>query len=273
MLAKRHSGKCYNRPLARGAAGRIHLGAIRFDIRRLLRQQHLRMRTLLAFACLSGCIAPLAAQETRNVKLRAICFEHVGDLKKLYAMSGGESPKAVGFDLYTTVISEEVDAVVTNGQLVFAMAEGEVDGAPKFRTVTTARAVPGSQQLAIFIPGEPGGSPYRCFVVNDSKESFPMGSTLAINLSPAALRFSIGEHTKEVAPGKIENIPMARKANDRGQVSVIISIADAATEGGWRAVNQTRWFTGTDKRDLAIGFLNPVTGQPVVNCYADSPPQ
>jgi hypothetical protein len=64
---------------------------------------------------------------------------------------------------------------------------------------------------------------------------------------------------------------MARKANDRGQVSVVISIADAAGEGGWRAVNQTRWFTGTDKRDLAIGFIHPKTKQPTVNCYADTP--
>jgi hypothetical protein len=230
------------------------------------------MRSLLAFALFLSCLSPLAAQETRNVKLRAICFQHVGDLKKLYAMSGGENQNAVEIDLFTTLISDEVDAVVTNGQLVFAMADGEESGKPKYRTVTTARAVPGPRQLAIFIPGEPGGTPYRCFVVDDSKENFPMGSTLAINLSPVALRFSIGEHTKDVAPGKIENIPMARKANDRGQVSVVISVADAAGEGGWRAVNQTRWFTGTDKRDLAIGFINPATGQPTVNCYADSPP-
>jgi hypothetical protein len=94
---------------------------------------------------------------------------------------------------------------------------------------------------------------------------------MAVNLSPVAFRFSIGEHIKAIQPGKIESIPMARKANDRGQVSVVISIADAAGEGGWRAVNQTRWFTGTDKRDLAIGFIHPKTKQPTVNCYADTP--
>ena len=214
----------------------------------------------------------LAAGEHRNVKLRALCFQHVGDVKKLYAMSGGDSPKAVEFDLFTTVISEPVDAVVTDGKLTFAMADGEENGKPKFKTVTTAPAGPGPRQLAIFIPAESEEKPYLCFVVDDSTKAFPMGSTLAVNLSNVAFQFAIGEHLKVVTPGKIEKIPMARKANERGQVSVIISIADADAEGGWYAVNQTRWFTGTDKRDLAISYLHPLTKQPTVNCYTDTMP-
>jgi hypothetical protein len=215
----------------------------------------------------------LAAQENRSVKLRAICFKHAGDIKKLFAISGGDKPKAVEFDLYTTVISETVDAIATGDRLTFAVIDGEVNGQPKFKAITTAKAVPGPRQLAIFIPGNSTESPYRCFVVDDSKQAFPMGSTLAINLSDTPFRFSIGEHVKVITPGKIESIPMALKANDRGQVSVIISIADPkAGGGGWNAVNQTRWFTGTDKRDLAIGYLHPVTNQPTVNCYADTLP-
>lgn len=228
------------------------------------------MKGLITLAALISCLTPLAAQENRPVKLRAICFKHVGDVKKLFAVSGGDKPKAVEFDLYTTVISEAVDAIATDDRLTFAVVDGEVNGQPKFKTVTTAKAVPGPRQLAIFIPGTSPESPYRCFVVDDSKQAFPMGSTLAINLSDTPFRFSIGEHVKVITPGKIESIPMALKANDRGQVSVIISIADAKAEGGWNAVNQTRWFTGTDKRDLAIGYLHPVTNQPTVNCYADT---
>lgn len=227
------------------------------------------MKSLFCFLLL--VLAPLVtAQEVRQVKLRAICFQHVDGLKQVFAVSGGEgAPSAVGVDLFTTVISDEVEAIVENGLLTFAVPGGE-EGT--FKTITTAKAVPGARQLAIFIPGEKGKSPYRCFVVDDSLKQFPMGSTLAVNLSPVPFRFSIGEHVKAVASGKIETIPMATKANERGQVSVIISIAEQAAEGGWRAVNQTRWFTGRDKRDLAIGFIHPQTGQPTVNCYADTPP-
>lgn len=228
------------------------------------------MRTLLILAVSGLCAAPLAAQQNRNVKLRAICFQHVGEVKKLFAVSGGDKPQAVEFELYTTVISESVDVVATDNRLTFAMADGEENGVTKYKTVTSATAVPGSRQLAIFIPGDSPEKPYRCFVVDDSKQAFPMGSTMMVNLSNVDFQFAIGEHTKVVSPGKIEKIPMARKANDRGQVSVIISIKDPTAEGGWYAVNQTRWFTGTDKRDLAISFLHPLTKQPTVNCYADS---
>lgn len=228
------------------------------------------MKILFILVVCAFGVVSLAAQQTRNVKLRAICFQHVGDVTKLFAVSGGDKPKAVEFQLYTTVISEAVDAVVTDNRLTFAMLDGEENGVPKYRTLTTAIAVPGPRQLAIFIPGGSPDKPYRCFVVDDSKQAFPMGSTMIVNLSNVNFQFAIGEHTKIVFPGKIVKMPMARKANDRGQVSVVISIADASAEGGWYAVNQTRWFTGTDKRDLVISYLHPLTKQPTVNCYADS---
>lgn len=223
------------------------------------------------FTLLLILLAPLvAAQEKRQVKLRAICFQHVDGIKQVLAVSGGEGDRsAVAVDLFTTAISDEVEAVVENGLLTFAVP-GEAEGS--FKTIATVKAVAGPRQLAIFIPGEEGKSPYRCFVIDDSLKNFPMGSTMAVNLSAVPFRYSIGEHQRAVNPGKIESIPMALKANERGQVSVIIAVADAAAEGGWRAVNQTRWFTGRDKRDLAIGFMHPQTGQPTVNCYADTPP-
>ena len=229
------------------------------------------MKFLISFVIAASLSTPLSAQQIRPVKLRAICFQHVGDLKKLFATSGGDKPKAVEVTLFTTVISEEVDAFATDETLTFAVPDAAGADPSKFKTIATAKAAPGPRQLAIFIPGEPNGQPYRCFVIDDSEKNFPMGSTMAVNLSNVPFRMSVGEHLRDITPGRIENIPMARKANDRGQVSVIISIADPAGEGGWRAVNQTRWFTGTDKRDLAIGYIHPKTKQAAVNCYGDTP--
>lgn len=230
------------------------------------------MKLLISLLLAAFSVGSAHAVELRPVSLRAICFQHVDGLKKLFSTSGGEKPKAVELTLYTTVISDEIATFATDGVLTFAVPDDEAVGVPKFKTIATAKAAPGTRQLAIFIPGEPGGSPYRCFVIDDSLKAFPMGSTMAVNLADVPFKMSIGEHFKAVAPGEISNIPMARKTNDRGQVSVIISIADKAGEDGWRAVNQTRWFSGTDKRDLAIGFIHPKTKQPAVNCYGDTPP-
>lgn len=229
------------------------------------------MKFLLALTFASSLVAPLCAQKIRPVKLRVICFQHAGDLKNVFSISGEDTPRAAEVTLYTTVISDEIDTFATDGKLIFAVPDMGGADHSKFKTIATAKAAPGTRQLAIFFPGEPGASLYRCFVIDDSEKNFPMGSTMAINLSVVPFRLSIGEQLRDVAPGKVENIPMARRVNDRGQVSVIISIADSATEGGWRAVSQTRWFTGTDKRDLAISYIHPKTGQPTVNCYGDSP--
>jgi hypothetical protein len=242
----------------------------KFDISRpILQLSSMNFTLTLVLALVSTFAA--SAQEVRPVKLRTVCFQHVQDVKKVIAISGGENPTAVEIELFTTVISEEVDAFVTDGKLTFVVEDGQENGKTKYKTVATANAVAGPRQLAIFIPGDEGGPLYRCFVVDDSLRNFPMGSTMAVNLSPVAFRFVIGEHSKSVNPGNIEKIPMARKTNDRGQVSVIIGIADKESPSGWRAVNQTRWFSGEDKRDLAIGFIHPKTKQPTVNCYADTP--
>jgi hypothetical protein len=229
------------------------------------------MKFVFHLVLLTSSISSLQGQELRPVKMRAICFQHVGVIKKLVAVTVGEKSSAVEFPLYTTAICNEIDTFASDGILNFAMEDGLLDGKPKFKTITTAKAVPGPRQLVIFTPGGSADSPYRCFVVDDSLESFPMGSTLAVNLSAAAFQFAIGEHVVVVNPGKIEKIPMAKKANDRGQVSVVISVASPQDNSAWRAVNQTRWFNGTDKRDLAIGFIHPKTQLPTVNCYADTP--
>ncbi len=221
---------------------------------------------IAAFFAFSGFVRA----ETRTVKLRTLCFEHINEIKKVLLVTTGEKPKATEVSLFTTVFSDEVEIPVVDDVMVFSVLDGMVDGKPKYKTVASAKVVPGPRQLAIFVPAPPNGLPYQVFVVDDSEKNFPMGSTMAINLSTIGFKFLIGENTAVVPPGKITVVPMAKKINDRGQCSVIISVAVTADE--WRAVNQTRWFTGTNKRDVAVGFVHPQTKQPTVNCYADTPP-
>lgn len=224
-------------------------------------------------ACSATCLAPLAAQDTqlRTAKLRALCFQHVADVRKLHAVVPGDNPRAVEIDLYTSTFSDDVEIPIAGNRLHFAVKDPDANATEGFRVITSAAAVAGPRQLALFVPGESPDEPYRCVILDDSLENFPMGSTMAVNLAPTPFRFTIGEHDVTVAPGGIGRIPMARKANDRGQVSVIISIADPQQPDQWLAVSQTRWFSGTDKRDLIISFLHPQSGKPTVRSYADSP--
>lgn len=231
------------------------------------------MRKLLALALgYVVLVTSAAAQNPRNLSLRTLCFDHVEGLNELLVMTGGaENPSLVEVELFRTAISEPVAVRLEGSNLVFAVADGEENGRAKFRTVAQVRALASDRQLAVFVPNPGAELPYRVFMIDDTVGNFPMGSTLAINLSGIPFQFTIGEHVQAVAPGQMETIPMARRTNDRGQVPVTVSVADAETRE-WRAVNQSRWFSGADKRDLLIAFIHPQTGRPTVSSYQDNPP-
>lgn len=208
---------------------------------------------------------------SRTVKFRAICFQHVGGIKQVHAVMPERESVPISIDLYTTTFSDEVELQIVGDQIHFALMDSDDGNLQHGKVFESARAASGSRQLAIFVPGSSDEKPYQVFVVDDSLENFPMGSTLAINLAAIPFQFNIGEHTVAVAPKRIGKIPMARQTNDRGQVSVIISIADPNDGVKWRPVNQTRWLTGDDKRDLVISFMHPVTHKPTVHAYTDMP--
>ena len=64
-------------------------------------------RSILAVLLALG--APLAAQETRKITLRTLCFTHVNDVKKLY-LPGEEAGALVEVPLFTEVFSLPVTA-------------------------------------------------------------------------------------------------------------------------------------------------------------------
>jgi hypothetical protein len=221
----------------------------------------------LATAALAT-LATAAAQDTRKVKLRTLCFEHVGDLKKVLLVGAGD--KTVEVDLFTSGFSDEIEATVSGPDLRFAVAGTDAAGKATLETVASGKAAAGTRQLAIFLPGAKDGPPYRLMVIDDSDEKFPLGTTLAFNFAPVPVRFAIGEHTKDLDPGGEALIPQAKKVNEMNQCNVVISFADATR--AWKPVNNTRWLSLPQERALAIAFIHPVTRQPTVNCYRETPP-
>jgi hypothetical protein len=223
----------------------------------------------LAAACALLCLLTGAtAQETRKVKLRTLCFEHVADIRKVLLV--GADDKTVEVDLFTSGFSDEVEATLSGGDLRFAIQQAGADGASALKTVASGKAAAGTRQLAIFLPGTADGMPYRLMVIDDSEEKFPLGTTLSFNFAPVAVRFSIGEHSQDLKPGGRALIPLARKVNDMNQCNVVISFADKANQ--WVPVNNTRWLSLPQERALAIAYIHPVSKQPTVNSYRETPP-
>lgn len=228
-----------------------------------------RFRYLAAACAAITCLAgPAAAQEARKVKLRTLCFEHVGEIRKVLLV--GPEEKTVEVDLFTSGFSDEIEATVSGPDLRFAIAATGPDGKAILKTVASGKAAAGTRQLAVFLPGTKEGMPYRLMVIDDSEEKFPLGTTLAFNFAPVPVRFAIGEHSSDLKPGGQAVIPQAKKVNEMNQCNVVISFADKTNK--WMPVNNTRWLSLPQERALAIAFIHPVTKQPTVNSYRETPP-
>lgn len=208
-----------------------------------------------------------ASAESRKVKLRTICFEHAGDLKNVVLVGGDRKTPGPELPLFTSAFSDEIEATIQGDELVFAGISA--DGSPLI-PVASGKAVPGERQLVVFIPGARGANPYRLLVIDDSEKAFPMGATIAYNLSSSAVRFSVGEHASDLKPGAHWLIPQPKKVNAMNQAGVVISFADKS--GKLVPVNSTRWLSTDQQRTLAIAYVHPETRQPTVNAYVDTPP-
>lgn len=225
-------------------------------------------RFFTAACALAGLLGTATAQDARKVKLRTLCFEHVGDIRKVLLV--GAEEKTVEVDLFTSGFSDEIEATVSGPDLRFAIAATGPDGKAILKTVASGKAAAGTRQLAVFLPGTKEGMPYRLMVIDDSEEKFPLGTTLAFNFAPVPVRFAIGEHSSDLKPGGQAVIPQAKKVNEMNQCNVVISFADKTNK--WMPVNNTRWLSLPQERALAIAFIHPVTKQPTVNSYRETPP-
>ena len=117
-------------------------------------------------------------------------------------------------------------------------------------------------------------SPYRVVAMGDDEGSFPLGTTKAMNLTSANLRFDLGEYADAkgvvVGPGKTTIIPQVRKVNHLNQFDAKVLYEIKPKE--FMVFYNSRWRSVARKRDIAIAYLDPVSKQPMVNLYEDAPP-
>jgi hypothetical protein len=225
--------------------------------------------TLLA--ALVAILPPAAAAQSRQVSLRTLCFRHVDDIREVLLVSGGGAkPTLTPVKLFTSAYSDPVGATITGGRLVFAVQGKDPGGEDALRTVARGPLATGSRQVAIFLPSGDDEIPYRLTVIDETEERFPMGSTLIYNLTPTKVRFTIGEHRKELESGVIALVPLPTRTNERSQATVRVSLADR--NGAWVPVSSTVWKVSRKMRTLALAFLHPGSNQPTVQCFQETPP-
>lgn len=218
---------------------------------------------------LFGLTLAASAQEARKVSLRTLCFTHIDKVTKVF-VAGAEAGTSAEIPLYTDTFSNAVEVVAPDGKLTFSLAAPGKD----VPALPAVKLPEGAKILCVFLPN-PGkkGEPYRVLALADDLVSFPLGSVKLMNLTPAVLRFDLGEHAEAkgitVAPGKTGQLSSIRKVNHLNQYDA--KALYQMKPGEFVQFYNSRWRSVAAKRDLAIAYLDPQSNQPMVNLYEDAP--
>lgn len=217
--------------------------------------------------------APLAAQ-TRKVTLRTLCFSHVNGVKKVF-LPGPEPGSLAEVPLYTEVFSLPVEVNIAGGKASFLLSEAAPEPG-KQRPALPAVSVPDSSKLLFLFlpnPGKPE-APYLVVPMADDESAFPLGTTKAMNLTPANVRFDLGEFSGAkgvvVAPGKTAIVESVKKVNHLNQFDAKVMYEVKPKE--FVEFYNSRWRSVAGKRDIAIAYMDPQSKKPMVNLYEDAPP-
>ncbi|NNM30606.1 MAG: hypothetical protein HKO57_13885 [Akkermansiaceae bacterium] len=212
-----------------------------------------------------------AAAQSRKISLRTLCFQHVDGLREVLLVSGSpEKPKLIPVELFTSTYSEPVVASIAGDVLRFAVEVTGADGEKQLKTVAQGKLAAGARQVAVFLPSEKPGIPYRLTVIDETEKNFPMGSTLIYNLTGTKARFLIGEHRKEIGPASLGLVPLPTEVNELSQCTVRVGLL--GPDGKWIPVSSTAWRVSEEMRSFALAYIHPRTRQPVVNCLQETPP-
>jgi hypothetical protein len=223
-----------------------------------------------AIAVLVALAAPLSAQDSKKITFRTLCLTHVDGVKMLY-LPGDEPGQFTEAPLFREVFSLPAEATVKGGKASFLLSkDAPAPGKPP--AALPAVAIPGSSKILFLFLPNPGKkeAPYQIVAMPDDESSFPLGTTKTINLTPANLRFELGEQSIEVAPGKTTIIPAVKKVNHLNQFDAKVSYEIKPDE--FVVFYNTRWRSVAAKRDIAVAFVEPTTKKPTVNLYEDAPP-
>jgi hypothetical protein len=218
-------------------------------------------------------VAPLAAQQ-KKVTLRTLCFSHVNGVKKLY-LPGPEPGSVAEVPLFTEVFSLPVEVTLSTDKVSFFLS-AEPPAPGKARAALPPVSVPDSSKLLFLFlpnPGKPE-APYLVVPMADDESAFPLGTTKAMNLTPANIRFDLGEFAGAkgvvVAPGKTAIIESVKKVNHLNQFDAKVMYEVKPKE--FAEFYNSRWRSVAGKRDIAIAYMDPISKKPMVNLYEDAPP-
>ncbi|BCU75733.1 hypothetical protein llg_04480 [Luteolibacter sp. LG18] len=228
-------------------------------------------RLLLAWACALFPFIAAAQNPGTNVSFRVLCFDHNKGMTKVYVPLAGGKEGKTEVPLYTNDFSDLIDTTFPGDKAFFFTEEDGPAGKPVRRVVAEAPLLKVARQAIVLLPA-PAGDPmtYRALCFDDSGDSFPMGGTRVINLSPFPIRLNLaGADLPPIKPEGAQLYPQVKAVDEWNMYNARV---DFFVKEAWVAVANQSWKAVDRKRDWVITSMDPNSRQPVIRLYQDIPP-
>lgn len=229
------------------------------------------MRQLLLAFLLVTVPEILGAQQndSRQVKFRVLCFEHVQGILKAFVPGPGDQRLEV--DFYTGGFGPQTTAGFPEGKVRFYQEKTDPAGKVTLSPVAEGTLHPSPVQVFLLLPEtKPGHPPYRVLAFDDREESFSMGSTRVINLAPAEIRLNLaGAVLAPVKSGGMAVYPQVKRVDEWNMYSAQVEFLAGDQ---WIPVANQSWKASNRKRDWVIAQLDVQSNNPVIRLYQDVPP-
>ncbi|WP_367872941.1 hypothetical protein [Luteolibacter sp. Populi] len=225
---------------------------------------HKAISCLASLVFISGAFTA-AAQEKRTVSFRALCYQHMGDVKYV-SLPAPAAGAPVQVPLPTSGFGTETKGVFEDGMVRFF---AENSNPPK--VIAEGKLAKSERQVFLFLPSPDAKMVYRVHALNDDEASFAMGSTRVLNLGAVKIRLNFaGADLPPIEPGGMAIYPMVKTADEWGMFTARVDYDNG--KGGWTPVSSQSWKSAEEKRDMVIATVDPKTKRPSIRQYQDIPP-
>lgn len=199
-------------------------------------------------------LVQLISVQAQAIDLSVYALRYADDHKTVYLLNGED--EAVEIALSTARIVGPFHTVLDADANVILRSKKEIEEGtviyPPIAQAKLPRAI--KEPVMILVPATES-LPYQAIMIDQSLESFPVGSYLLINRSPMEMRGKVGSN---------EVVVSAESATAIIPSSVDGDLLDVHFEyerpkEGWRTFARTRWVNDKNKRSLLLAYQDPKT--------------
>ena len=194
-----------------------------------------------------------ATNDVKSASIHVYATTYAKGLRSIYL--GDDENECIEIKLSNAnVIGPYQASLEADSQLVFRGKEVDKDGIASYPPVAKVQLPGNVKEPVIVLVAADGELPYKALVLDRSFESFPLGSYLLLNTSPADIRGHVGDSEVVVSPSNFTGIKPSIVGD--GGLSVRFEYQRSSK---WKTFARTQWSYEPGKRTLLVAYSDPRT--------------